>query len=265
MANVKPFKAIRPSSALAAQVAALPYDVYNREEAAEKVKGHPLSFLNIDRPETQFDPSMDMYADCVYEKAKEMLDREIAEGIFVQDEQKCYYLYELTMNGRTQTGITACVSIDDYLHQVVKKHEDTRAEKEQDRIRHVDVCSAQTGPIFLTYRTNPILSYIVCHVKEESPVYDFEAEDGIRHRVWIVGDDLAVAAIEKAFAAVDALYIADGHHRAASAFKVGMKRRRTHPAYNGTEEFNYFLAVLFPEEELKIMDYNRLVKNLNGW
>ena len=126
MANVKPFKAIRPSSALAAQVAALPYDVYNREEAAEKVKGHPLSFLNIDRPETQFDPSMDMYADCVYEKAKEMLDREIAEGIFVQDEQKCYYLYELTMNGRTQTGITACVSIDDYLHQVVKKHEDTR-------------------------------------------------------------------------------------------------------------------------------------------
>lgn len=265
MANVKPFKAIRPSSALAAQVAALPYDVYNREEAAEKVKGHPLSFLNIDRPETQFDPSMDMYADCVYEKAKEMLDREIAEDIFVQDEQKCYYLYELTMNGRTQTGITACVSIDDYLHQVVKKHEDTRAEKEQDRIRHVDVCSAQTGPIFLTYRTNPILSYIVCHVKEESPVYDFEAEDGIRHRVWIVGDDLAVAAIEKAFAAVDALYIADGHHRAASAFKVGMKRRRTHPAYNGTEEFNYFLAVLFPEEELKIMDYNRLVKNLNGW
>ena len=170
MANVKPFKAIRPSSALAAQVAALPYDVYNREEAAEKVKGHPLSFLNIDRPETQFDPSMDMYADCVYEKAKEMLDREIAEGIFVQDEQKCYYLYELTMNGRTQTGITACVSIDDYLHQVVKKHEDTRAEKEQDRIRHVDVCSAQTGPIFLTYRTNPILSYIVCPVKEESPV-----------------------------------------------------------------------------------------------
>ena len=243
----------------------MPYDVYNREEAAEKVKGHPLSFLNIDRPETQFDPSMDMYADCVYEKAKEMLDREIAEDIFVQDEQKCYYLYELTMNGRTQTGITACVSIDDYLHQVVKKHEDTRAEKEQDRIRHVDVCSAQTGPIFLTYRTNPILSYIVCHVKEESPVYDFEAEDGIRHRVWIVGDDLAVAAIEKAFAAVDALYIADGHHRAASAFKVGMKRRRTHPAYNGTEEFNYFLAVLFPEEELKIMDYNRLVKNLNGW
>lgn len=123
----------------------------------------------------------------------------------------------------------------------------------------------RTGPIFLTYRTNPILSYIVCHVKEESPVYDFEAEDGIRHRVWIVGDDLAVAAIEKAFAAVDALYIADGHHRAASAFKVGMKRRRTHPAYNGTEEFNYFLAVLFPEDELKIMDYNRLVKSLNGW
>ena len=192
MANVKPFRAIRPSSALAAQVAALPYDVYNREEAAEKVKGHPLSFLNIDRPETQFDPSMDMYADCVYEKAKEMLDREIAEGVFVQDEQKCYYLYELTMHGRTQTGITACVSIDDYLHQVVKKHEDTRAEKEQDRIRHVDVCSAQTGPIFLTYRTNPILSYIGwgCSGGEAGGMItdSYLAADGIENVIRVLED-----------------------------------------------------------------------------
>ena len=265
MANVKPFRAIRPSSALAAQVAALPYDVYNREEAAAKVKGHPLSFLNIDRPETQFEPSMDMYADSVYEKAKEMLNQEISDGIFIQDERKCYYLYELTMDGRTQTGITACVAIDDYLHQVVKKHEDTRAEKEMDRIHHVDVCSAQTGPIFLTYRANPVLSYIVQNTKKEAPVNDFVAEDGVRHSVWVIDDALAVAAIEKAFAAIDALYIADGHHRAASAMKVGMKRRRTHPAYNGTEEFNYFLAVLFPDDELKIMDYNRLVKSLNGW
>ena len=177
MAVFHAFRALRPTPEKAADVAALPYDVVNREEAKSIGDENPLSFLHIDRPEMDLEPETDLYDDRVYEKAKEMLDREIAEGIFVQDEQKCYYLYELTMNGRTQTGITACVSIDDYLHQVVKKHEDTRAEKEQDRIRHVDVCSAQTGPIFLTYRTNPILSYIVCHVKGESPVYDFEAED----------------------------------------------------------------------------------------
>ena len=265
MAKIIPFCAVRPRADLADRIAALPYDVYSREEAYEAVKDDSLSFLRIDRPETQFPADYDMYAPEVYEKARDMLNDMIHDGAFVQEEKRAYYVYELVMNGRSQVGIAACASVDDYENQVIKKHENTRADKEADRIRHVDVCSAQTGPIFLTYRTNPILSYIVCHVKEESPVYDFEAEDGIRHRVWIVGDDLAVAAIEKAFAAVDALYIADGHHRAASAFKVGMKRRRTHPAYNGTEEFNYFLAVLFPEEELKIMDYNRLVKNLNGW
>lgn len=264
MADVKPFRAIRPASALAAQVAALPYDVYSRQEAAEKVKGHPLSFLNIDRPETQFDSSMDMYEACVYQKAKEMLETEISEGVFIQDDKKCYYLYELTMDGRSQTGITACVSIDDYLHKVVRKHEDTREEKEQDRIRHVDTCSAQTGPIFLTYRADAVLAYIVSQVKKTTPVCDFTADDGIEHAVWIIDDDLAVAAIEKAFEHMDALYIADGHHRAASAVKVGLKRRRMHPEYDGTEAFNYFLAVLFPDNELKIMDYNRLVRNLNG-
>lgn len=264
MANVKPFRAVRPASALAAQVAALPYDVYSRKEAAEAVKGHPLSFLNIDRPETQFDPSIDMYDDLVYQKAREMLDAEIAEGIFVQDERKYYYLYELTMDGRTQTGIAACVSIDDYLHKVVKKHEDTREEKEQDRIRHVDTCSAQTGPIFLAYRADPVLSYIISNVKKTPPVCNFTADDGIGHAVWVIDDDMAIAAIEKSFDAMDSLYIADGHHRAASALKVGLKRRRMHPGYNGTEEFNYFLAVLFPDSELKILDYNRLVRNLNG-
>lgn len=264
MAKVKPFKAIRPASALAAQVAALPYDVYNREEAAEAVKGHALSFLNIDRPETQFAPDMDMYDERVYQKAREMLDEEQKNGTFVQDEKNCYYLYELTMNGRSQTGIVACVSIDDYLNQVVKKHEDTREEKEQDRIRHVDVCSAQTGPIFLTYRANPVLAYIIRETRKYPAVYDFVTEDGIGHTVWKIDDPMAINAIENAFQTIPYLYIADGHHRAASAFKVGLKRRRMHPGYNGTEEFNYFLAVLFPDDELKIMDYNRLVKHLNG-
>lgn len=264
MAKVKPFKAIRPASALAAQVAALPYDVYSREEAAEAVKGHALSFLNIDRPETQFDPDMDMYDERVYQKAREMLDEEQKNGTFIQDEKNCYYLYELTMNGRSQTGIVACVSIDDYLNQVVKKHEDTREEKERDRIRHVDVCSAQTGPIFLTYRSNPVLAYIVREARKQDAVYNFVAEDGIGHAVWKIDDTMAINAIENAFQTIPYLYIADGHHRAASAFKVGLKRRRMHPDYNGTEEFNYFLSVLFPADELEIMDYNRLVKHLNG-
>lgn len=264
MANVKPFQAVRPASALAAQVAALPYDVYSRKEAAEKVKGHPLSFLNIDRPETQFDPSMDMYDDRVYQKARQMLDAEVEDGTFIQDEKKCYYLYELTMDGRSQTGITACVAIDDYLHNTVKKHEDTREEKEQDRIRHVHTCSAQTGPIFLVYRADATLTNIVRNIKENLPVYDFTADDGIHHAVWVIDDDVTIAAIEKAFEHMDSLYIADGHHRAASALKVGLKRRRMHPGYNGTEEFNYFMSVLFPDNELKIMDYNRLVRHLNG-
>ncbi len=264
MANVKPFQAIRPASALAAQVAALPYDVYNRKEAEEKVKGHPLSFLNIDRPETQFASSVDMYDDRVYQKAREMLNSEIEDGIFIQDQKKCYYLYELTMDGRSQTGIAACVSIDDYLHGIVKKHEETREEKERDRIRHVDTCSAQTGPVFLIYKANPVLTYIIRNIKEGLPVYDFTADDGVRHTVWVIEDHLAIDAIQKAFATMDSLYIADGHHRAASALKVGLKRRRMHPGYDGTEAFNYFMAVLFPDDQMKIMDYNRLVRHLNG-
>lgn len=264
MANVKPFQAIRPASALAAQVAALPYDVYSRKEAEEKVKGHSLSFLNIDRPETQFASFIDMYDDRVYQKAREMLDAEVEDGTFIQDVKKCYYLYELTMDGRSQTGIAACVSIDDYLHRIVKKHEETREEKERDRIRHVDTCSAQTGPVFLVYRANPVLTYIIRNVKEGLPVYDFTADDGVRHTVWVIEDHMAIDAIAKTFETMDSLYIADGHHRAASALKVGLKRRRMHPGYDGTEEFNYFMAVLFPDDQLKIMDYNRLVRHLNG-
>ena len=265
MANVKPFRAIRPSSALAAQVAALPYDVYNREEAAEKVKGHPLSFLNIDRPETQFDPSMDMYADCVYEKAKEMLDREIAEGVFVQDEQKCYYLYELTMDGRSQTGIVACSSIDDYMNGVVKKHELTREDKEQDRIHHVDSCNANTGPIFLACRYPDSLLTLMNNWKDHhEAAYDFTEEDQITHRVWVIDEDEVISEINKEFAGIDSLYIADGHHRAASAVKVGLKRREQNPGYTGEEEFNYFLSVVFPYDQLCILPYNRIVKDLNG-
>lgn len=264
MAVVKPFICIRPAKEHAAEVAALPYDVYNRKEACAAVKGNPLSFLNIDRAETQFSDDVDTYADCVYEKARELLDSQIADGIYVTDAGDHYYLYELTMDGRSQTGIVACCSIDDYVNSVIKKHENTREEKELDRIRHVDTVNAQTGPIFLAYRQNTALKEIVAEEKTKPALYDFVSDDGICHRVWRIDGADRTDAIEAAFAAIPSTYIADGHHRAASAVKVGLKRRTKHPGYTGEEPFNYFLSVLFPDEELMILPYNRVVRDLNG-
>ena len=264
MAVVKPFICIRPAKENAAKVASLPYDVYNRKEACAAVAGNPVSFLNIDRAETQFSDDVDTYADCVYEKARELLDTQIAEGVYVTDAGDHYYLYELTMDGRSQTGIVACSSIDDYVNGVVKKHENTREDKELDRIRHVDTVNAQTGPIFLAYRQNETLKAIVAEEKAKPVLYDFVSDDGIRHRVWKIDDPAQTAAIEAAFATIPATYIADGHHRAASAVKVGLKRRAENPGYTGEEPFNYFLSVLFPDEELMILPYNRVVKDLNG-
>ena len=264
MADIKPFQCIRPAQELAKDVAALPYDVYSRSEACREVKGKPLSFLNIDRAETQFDDSVDTYADVVYDKAKELLDKEIADGTFVKDNSDAYYIYELTMDGRTQTGIVACASIDDYIENRIKKHEKTRADKELDRINHVDRTSAQTGPIFLAYRANEVINTVVAKVKEDNCLYDFTSEDEIRHRVWKMAEPEDVIAVRDSFATINYIYIADGHHRAASAVKVGLKRREEHPGYTGEEEFNYFLSVLFPDEELMIMPYNRVVKDLNG-
>lgn len=264
MAQVLPFRAIRPHQKAAADVAALPYDVYSRAEAKEAVKGHPLSFLNIDRPETQFPDDHDMYGKDVYAKANEMLEEERAEGIFIQNEQPCYYVYELTMDGRAQSGLVALSSIDDYLNGVCKKHENTVAKKEADRIHHVDTTSAQTGPIFLAYRAQEAIDALIAKAKKQTPIYDFTADDGVIHRVWIIKEEADIKALKDAFAQVPCTYIADGHHRAASAVKVGLKRRKEHPDYTGNEEFNYFLSVLFPDNQLKILDYNRFVKDLNG-
>lgn len=263
MAIVKPFNAIRPAATLADQVAALPYDVYNREEACRAVSGKPLSFLNIDRAETQFPDDVDTYADCVYEKAALLLNHFMESKIFITEEKPCYYLYALTMNGRTQTGIAGCSAIDDYQNNIVKKHENTREEKELDRIKHVDTCSAQTGPIFLTYRHNNTLHDLIAEAKKQPPVYDFTTEDDIRHQLYLVNDDEMIHAMEAALLTLPSTYIADGHHRAASAVKVGLERRRTNPAYSGEEDFNYFLSVLFPDDELMILPYNRVVKDLN--
>ncbi len=264
MAIIKPFAGIRPCRGKAAQIAALPYDVYNRQEAAELVGKNALSFLAVDRAETQFPDSVGMYEDAVYQRAHDTLRKMVEDGSFIREDKPCFYLYELTMNGRTQTGIAACAAIDDYLDNTIKKHENTRAEKEQDRIRHVDACSAQTGPIFLAYRADAVLKRLVEQEKRREPEYDFTSEDGIRHRVFVIRDEAVTDRISEAFAGIDSLYIADGHHRAASAVKVGQMRRSAHPTYTGEEEFNYFLSVLFPDDELFIMDYNRVIRDLNG-
>lgn len=264
MAQVKPFKCIRPDRKLAHRVAALPYDVYNRQEAKLEVEREPLSFLQIDRAETGFDDSVDAYDPVVYRRANELLQKMINDGTFIEDNEECYYIYELVMQGRSQTGLVACASIDDYLNNVIKKHENTRQDKEIDRIRHVDACNANTGPIFLTYRANRLISEATAEAMKEAPIYSFTSPDGVRHNVWRIGRKDIIQSIKKAFEAVDSIYIADGHHRAASAVKVGLMRRKDNPGYTGTEEFNFFLAVLFPHDQLMIMPYNRVVKDLNG-
>lgn len=265
MADIKPFRAIRPKQGLESRIAALPYDVYNRAEAKEETIKEPMSFLKIDRAETQFDDSVDTYADEVYKRAHDTFWSMVEDGSFIREAEDCYYLYELTMNGRSQAGIVACASIDDYENQIIKKHENTRADKEIDRIHHVDALSAQTGPIFLAYRAKEEINEVVARIRKKPAVYDFTSPDGIRHAVWIISEKGDVDTIKGAFACMQEIYIADGHHRCASAVKVGLKRRKEKQNPTGKEEFNYFLSVLFPDEQLMIMDYNRVIKDLNGY
>ena len=260
MAVFRAFKALRSVREKAADVAALPYDVVNREEAKEIGDGNPLSFLHVDRPEMDLEPGIDLYDERVYEKAKENLANMEKNGILVQDEKPCYYIYELVRRGKTQTGIVGCSSIDDYMNGVVKKHELTREDKEQDRIHHVDSCNANTGPIFLACRYPETLLKLMNDWKEShEAAYDFTEEDQITHRVWVIDDPEVISQISSEFGE-----IADGHHRAASAVKVGLKRREQNPGYTGEEEFNYFLSVVFPYDQLCILPYNRVVRDLNG-
>lgn len=265
MARVKAFECVRPKNEYVSKIAALPYDVYNRAEALREVQKEPMSFLKIDRAETQFEDSVDTYDERVYTKAHDTLWEMIEKGDFVTDQEKSYYVYELIMNGRSQTGIVACASIDDYQNNIIKKHENTREEKEIDRIKHVDICNAQTGPIFLAYRSCDMINELVQVIKKEEALYQFIAEDGVAHNIWKISDVASVATIEEAFQAIDQIYIADGHHRAASAVKVGLKRRQANQNHTGEEEYNYFLSVLFPDDQLMILPYNRVVKDLNGY
>lgn len=264
MAIIRPFKAIRPIKELGEKIAALPYDVMNSDEARERVKDNPYSFLHVDKAEVDLPEEIDVYDDRVYEKAKENLDKMIDDGLYIEDTKPNYYIYRQVMNGRSQTGLVACASIDDYTNNIIKKHELTREEKEIDRINHVYKCEAHTGPIFLTYRENKNISNIVNEWVKKEPIYDFKADDGIIHTVWIIDDEGTVNRLQDLFKTVKYLYIADGHHRSASAVKVGHIKRAEKESYTGEEEFNFFLSISYPDSELEVLDYNRTVKDLNG-
>lgn len=264
MAVFKSFRAYRPAQRNQSLIPALPYDVMSSEEAREMVKGNSLSFLHVDRAEIDFSVGADKYSREIYEKAKENLLALENTGAMIQDEAPCFYIYRQIMNGRAQVGLVGCASIDDYMNNIIKKHEKTLAKKEKDRINHVNITDANTGPIFLTYRKNTAINMTVSlWMNEKEPVYNFEADD-VLQTVWVVDDTEIINRLSSLFKDVENLYIADGHHRCASAVKVGQMRREENPNYTGNEEFNYFLAVAFPDNELEIMDYNRVVKDLNG-
>ena len=265
MAVLKPFKGIRPPVELAAKVASRPYDVLNSEEARIEAKGNPYTLLHIIKPEIDFPVGTDEHTEPVYQKAAENLNLWRKQGWLVKDAKASLYIYAQTMEGRTQYGIVGCASVDDYLNGVIKKHELTRSDKEEDRMKHVRITNANMEPVFFAYPAVKALDDIVAEiVATQSPVYDFVAEDGFGHHFWLVDNDETIDKIVKLFAKIPATYVADGHHRTAAAALVGKEKRAKNPNHTGDEEYNYFLAVHFPDNQLKIIDYNRTVKDLNG-
>jgi uncharacterized protein (DUF1015 family) len=264
MATIRPFKAFRPKAEFACEVAAKPYDVLNSEEAREEVKGHPLSFLHVGKPEVDLDPSIDLHDKRVYEKGKENLQKLISQKVLVEDSAPCLYVYAQTMGNHTQYGLVGCASVDEYWNNTIKKHELTRKDKEEDRCNHVRVTNSHSGPIFITYRDNNEVNNIVTSVTSQSPENDHTALDGIRHQSWVIKDKEVMKKITSIFKTIPTLYIADGHHRSAAAVRVGRERAKANPNHRGDEEYNFYLAVYFPASQLHIMDYNRLVKDLCG-
>lgn len=264
--KIRPFKALRPDPSLASEVACLPYDVMNTEEAAKMAKGNPNSFLHVIRSEISLPKTSNQYDHLVYQQARRNLSNMIKKQVLIQDEVPSFYLYQQQMKGRQQLGIVACHSIDDYNNGFIKKHEFTRPEKEQDRIRHFDECDAHTEPIFLTYRSNELFTKLLHqYASTHEPVYDFDTEDEIQHTLWVIDEEDWIHRIAQTFEdTIAALYIADGHHRTASAFKIGMKRRDQNPNMDPNDESQFLMAVSFPQEDLYCMEYNRVVTDLNG-
>jgi uncharacterized protein (DUF1015 family) len=261
MLKIRAFQGLVPAPELAAQVACVPYDVVDSEEAAALAEGNPHSLLHVDRAEIDCPQGTDIHSDAVYAKAVENFHHLQNSGVLVRESGPCLYVYEQIMGGHAQTGVVAVCHIEDYENDLIKKHEKTRKDKEDDRTRLVGDLSANTGPIFLTYRDQPAIDQLVADVRRSAPAFDFTAPDGVRHTVWRVVDPGALVA---AFSSVPCAYVADGHHRTASAVRVGRERRAANPNHDGTEDYNWFLAVLFPGEQLKILPYNRVVHDLNG-
>ena len=266
MAIIKPFKAVRPANEYVKMVAELPYDVMNREEAKKLAKGNKYSYLHIDRAEIDLDDNVDEHDEKVYLKAKENLNKFIDKNIFIKDEEEAIYIYREIVNDRAQTGIVACVAIDDNLNGVVKKHEYTKPDKELDRTNHIKYCNANTGTVLLTYKNKEEIEKIIdYYVYFMAPIYDFKTDDGVIHTIWRVEKERDIVDLVNEFAKIENLYIADGHHRCAAAENIALEKRSKNPNYTGKEEFNYYTAMIAPDTDLKVMDYNRVVKDLNGF
>lgn len=264
MAILKPFKGIRPVADKVSRVASKPYDVLNEKEARAECEGNPLSFYHVIKPEIDFPDDFDHYAPEIYRKGKDNFDQLVSDGVFVQDDQDCLYIYQQTMNGRKQNGIVGCAQIDDYFNDIIKKHELTRPDKEEDRKNHIRASKLNYEPVFFAYPKVIRLDEIVNQIVQSKPEYDFTADDGIGHAFWVVRDRKTIDEIVKLFSAIRYTYVADGHHRTAAAALVGKEMRDANPNHTGDEEYNYFLAVHFPDDQLAIMDYNRVVRDLNG-
>jgi len=264
MKLIRPFNALRPKPELAARVAAPPYDVLNREEAFEMATGKDVSFLRINKPEIDVDTSIDVYDSRVYERGAHNLQKFIEQGIMQRDAQNCFYVYKQVMGKHAQVGLVAAASVAAYEKDLIKKHEFTRPDKEDDRVNHINTLSAQVGPVFLTYRAKPEIDTLIENVTATKPEYDFVADDGNQHVFWVVSDQAIVAKIQEAFDKVDCLYVADGHHRSAAAQRVKDLRKNANPKHTGEESYNFFSTVIFPDNQMQILDYNRVVKDLNG-
>jgi len=269
MARVKPFRGIRPAKNMVQKVAAVPYDVVNYEEAKEIASRNPYSFLRIEKSEIDLPPGLHTHDQKIFDRGKENLEKFLSEGIMFQDEKKCFYIYRQIMplgeKKHSQVGLLAGASVEEYEKDLIKKHEHTRKDKEIERTMHVDTINANTGPVFLTYKAKPSIDKLVAGITEEEPEYDFIADDGIRHTLWVVSGDDLIKKIGEEFEHLDCLYVADGHHRSAAGTRVCQKRRETNPSHSGEEEYNFFLSVIFPHNQMHIMDYNRVVNNIGGF
>jgi uncharacterized protein (DUF1015 family) len=264
MAFIKPFKGVRPKKELAEKVAALPYDVMNTEEAMQMAAGNEVSFLHISRPEIDLPQETDIHSEEVYEKGRSNLQAFMEKGVLLQDQSEHYYVYRQKMAGMTQTGLVVCAGVDDYQSGAIKKHELTRADKEEDRVRHIDALNANDEPVFYTYRNDPVITKALDQVTSGAPLYDFTTDDGVSHALWIIEARDLIGMLTARFRDIATLYVADGHHRSAAASRVRDLRKNANPKHDGSEEYNFFLTVIFPDNEMTIMPYNRVVKDLCG-